>query len=29
VNPTAMIMSLALRCVEHLITERRNQEVAL
>jgi choline dehydrogenase-like flavoprotein len=29
VNPTATIMSLALRCVEHLIAERRNQEVAL
>jgi choline dehydrogenase-like flavoprotein len=29
VNPTAMIMALALRCVEHLISERRNQEVAV
>lgn len=28
VNPTATIMALALRCVEHLISERRNQEVA-
>jgi choline dehydrogenase-like flavoprotein len=29
VNPTATIMSLALRCVEHLIAERGNQEVSL
>jgi choline dehydrogenase-like flavoprotein len=28
VNPTATIMALALRCVDHLIAERRNQEVA-
>jgi choline dehydrogenase-like flavoprotein len=28
VNPTATIMALALRCVEHLIAERRNQVVA-
>lgn len=28
VNPTATIMALALRCVEHLISERRNQAVA-
>jgi choline dehydrogenase-like flavoprotein len=28
VNPTATIMALALRCVEHLIAERRNQAVA-
>jgi choline dehydrogenase-like flavoprotein len=27
VNPTATIMALALRCVDHLISERRNQAV--